>query len=299
MSISSVGSTFIPEATPSTRVQRAPSPGTAQSQSDSISAYGKGTSAERSDSTSQSTTSTVGGTATSVAPSAAYRPDYPPADNEKQSQEKPSQNDDSMGQTSRHDAGESQLSEEDQSKVDKLEKRDVEVRAHEAAHIAAAGQYAVSGANFSYETGPDGKRYAVGGDVSISLSEEQTPEATVAKMEVVIRAAMAPAQPSNQDHRVAAEASQKKAAAQREAIAAKSGASGENSGDTAEASVSTSGSPKPRQYSAAVGETDASEFHQSGLPAITRQVQHASARKAYGGASAPVSRSSRSMNWTM
>jgi hypothetical protein len=62
---------------------------------------------------------------------------------------------------------------------------------------------------FEYQTGPDGKRYASGGEVSIDTSEENTPEKTVKKMERVRAAAMAPKNPSPQDRRVASIASQR------------------------------------------------------------------------------------------
>jgi hypothetical protein len=91
--------------------------------------------------------------------------------------------------------------------ISELKRRDAEVRAHEQAHLAAAGQYARSGASFEFEVGPDGKRYAVGGEVGIDVSEAATPEQTVAKANIVRRAALAPARPSAQDRRVAAMAS--------------------------------------------------------------------------------------------
>ncbi len=88
-----------------------------------------------------------------------------------------------------------------------LQKRDTEVRAHEQAHLSAAGQYANGGASFSYVTGPGGKRYADGGEVSIDMSKEKTPEATIIKMRTVRRAALAPANPSGADRGIAARAS--------------------------------------------------------------------------------------------
>ncbi|MEM1213659.1 MAG: putative metalloprotease CJM1_0395 family protein [Planctomycetota bacterium] len=98
------------------------------------------------------------------------------------------------------------LSEEEQQQVRELQARDREVKAHEQAHKNAAGQYATSGPTYTYQTGPDGKRYAVGGSVGIDVSPEDTPEETLRKMEVVRRAALAPAEPSAQDRRVAAQA---------------------------------------------------------------------------------------------
>ncbi|MEZ5758801.1 MAG: putative metalloprotease CJM1_0395 family protein [Emcibacteraceae bacterium] len=100
----------------------------------------------------------------------------------------------------------SELNEEGQAEVERLKKVDQEVRAHEAAHKNAGGQFAGS-ASFSYSVGPDGKRYAVGGEVSIDVAPiEGDPEATVAKLDVVIAAALAPAKPSAQDRKVAAAA---------------------------------------------------------------------------------------------
>ncbi|MGR8930189.1 MAG: putative metalloprotease CJM1_0395 family protein [Gammaproteobacteria bacterium] len=93
--------------------------------------------------------------------------------------------------------------------VQALKDRDREVRTHEQAHLSAAGGLALSGAHFQYTTGPDGQRYAVGGDVSIDISEVPgDPEATIRKAETIRRAALAPAEPSEQDYRVAARASE-------------------------------------------------------------------------------------------
>jgi SprA family protein len=91
----------------------------------------------------------------------------------------------------------------DDPEVQDLRQRDREVRAHEAAHKAAAGQYGGS-VNYTYETGPDGKRYAVGGSVDIDVSPiPGDPQATIRKMEIVMRAAQAPDDPSPQDRMVA------------------------------------------------------------------------------------------------
>jgi hypothetical protein len=96
----------------------------------------------------------------------------------------------------------------EQQEVQELKQRDQEVRTHEAAHAAVGGQYA-GAPTLEYQTGPDGKRYAVSGAVSIDLSKEKgNPQDTIAKMEQVQAAAMAPAQPSSQDRRVAARAAQ-------------------------------------------------------------------------------------------
>lgn len=107
----------------------------------------------------------------------------------------------------REEYSKSENSSSDVQETQKLQKRDAEVRAHEQAHLSNAGQYAAGGASFSYETGPNGKRYAVGGEVPIDLSKEKDPQATLAKMTQVRRAALAPASPSAADRNIAARAS--------------------------------------------------------------------------------------------
>jgi len=110
----------------------------------------------------------------------------------------------------------SELSQREKLEVAELRMADIEVKAHERAHLAAAGQYARSGANYKYVRGPDGKDYAVAGEVQIDMSEESTPQMTITKMDVVQRAALAPANPSAQDRQVAAGAVKRKLAASEE-----------------------------------------------------------------------------------
>jgi len=107
------------------------------------------------------------------------------------------------------------LSPEEKRVVSQLQSRDAEVRAHEQAHISASGGLA-GGASYSYQEGPDGRRYAVGGEVGISVSSGATPDETIQKAQQVRSAALAPAQPSGQDRAVAAAASQMEAQALRE-----------------------------------------------------------------------------------
>ena len=110
-----------------------------------------------------------------------------------------------------------QLSEDQQRAVANLKARDREVRAHERAHLSAAGPHARGGASFQYQAGPDNVRYAVGGEVSIDISPVSgDPEATIRKAQVVRAAALAPSNPSAQDHQVAAAATKMEAQAQQE-----------------------------------------------------------------------------------
>lgn len=101
-----------------------------------------------------------------------------------------------------------QLTPEDAAQVAKLKQIDRQVRQHESAHLAASGGMATSGASFTYQKGPDGVNYAVGGEVSISTSPGRTPEETIARARTIRAAALAPADPSGQDRAVAAAASQ-------------------------------------------------------------------------------------------
>lgn len=97
--------------------------------------------------------------------------------------------------------------EQEQQEIRKLAARDREVRSHEQAHAAVGGKYAGSPV-YEFVRGPDGVSYAVGGEVSIDTSPiPGDPEATIAKAQQIRRAANAPAEPSPQDRRVAAEAS--------------------------------------------------------------------------------------------
>lgn len=96
----------------------------------------------------------------------------------------------------------------DAALIAKLKARDQQVRRHEQAHLAAAGGLAVSAASFTYQKGPDGVSYAVGGEVSIDTSPGRTPEETISRARTIRAAALAPADPSGQDLAVAAQASQ-------------------------------------------------------------------------------------------
>ena len=108
--------------------------------------------------------------------------------------------------------GGQQLTAEELAEVARLTARDREVRFHEAQHAAAAGGMA-GGMQFTYETGPDGKLYAVAGKVQITVMPGRTPEETLAKARQLRAAASAPADPSGQDATVAARAAQMEARA--------------------------------------------------------------------------------------
>ncbi|MFH0734313.1 MAG: putative metalloprotease CJM1_0395 family protein [bacterium] len=97
--------------------------------------------------------------------------------------------------------------EKTQAEIDRLKERDKEVRQHEEAHKRAAGGLLTVGPKYDYEIGPDGKKYAVSGEIQIDIAEiPGNPEATLKKAKQVQRAALAPREPSPQDNAIAANA---------------------------------------------------------------------------------------------
>ncbi|GAA3711248.1 putative metalloprotease CJM1_0395 family protein [Oceanisphaera sediminis] len=100
------------------------------------------------------------------------------------------------------------LSPEQEEQLRALQLRDREVRLHEQQHAGVGGQHA-GAPSYEYETGPDGKQYAVEGEVQIDLSPvADDPRATIDKMQQIKAAALAPAEPSQADKNAAARADQ-------------------------------------------------------------------------------------------
>ncbi|MAJ40475.1 MAG: catalase [Pseudoalteromonadaceae bacterium] len=131
-----------------------------------------------------------------------------------------SENSDSEQQQASEDTPEEEQDQQqlelEQQQIEELKARDTEVRVHEQAHASVGGQYAGS-PSYEYQRGPDGTNYAVGGEVQIDVSEiPGDPQATIDKMQTVRAAALAPAEPSSADRAIAADATQKMAAAQAE-----------------------------------------------------------------------------------
>lgn len=136
---------------------------------------------------------------------------------------------DKAEKTDKTDKSADNLSEEEKDQVEELKKRDAEVKAHEQAHMAAGGSYVKGGASYEYQAGPDGGRYAVGGEVQIDSSPVKgDPQATIAKAQTIAAAALAPAEPSGQDRAVAAQANKMMAQAQAELMQKNSGGKTEN-----------------------------------------------------------------------
>lgn len=110
-----------------------------------------------------------------------------------------------------------ELTQKEVQQVRELQSIDKNVKAHEAAHQAAGGGLA-GAASFTYTRGPDNQMYATAGEVPISMQKGNTPEETIANARQIVAAAMAPADPSPQDYKVAANAAKMEFDARAEAM---------------------------------------------------------------------------------
>ena len=117
-----------------------------------------------------------------------------------------------------------ELSDAESRQVEDLRQRDQEVRAHEQAHAASGGR----NVRYDYQTGPDGRQYAVGGSADIEISAiSNDHDGKISEARKMRAAALAPADPSTQDMAVAAratriemEAMAEKSDSQRESVRA-------------------------------------------------------------------------------
>ena len=125
-----------------------------------------------------------------------------PGAKEEAAGEEPAETENESGRT---EGAVKQLTPEEEEQVRKLAQRDQEVKAHEQAHVAASGGLAGT-PSYDYQTGPDGRRYAVGGEVGIRRGGSSNTDQALREAEAVKRGATAPAQPSGQDMAVAARA---------------------------------------------------------------------------------------------
>lgn len=85
----------------------------------------------------------------------------------------------------------------------RLETRDREVRAHELAHFHAGQPYSRAPEYF-YVSGPGGRQFAVGGVTPMdSALDPGNPTTALAKLRILRRATLAPAEPSPRDREIA------------------------------------------------------------------------------------------------
>jgi hypothetical protein len=94
----------------------------------------------------------------------------------------------------------------EQQEVQRLKRRDREVRQHEQTHAAALGPYA-GAIRYKYKAGPDGRMYAVGGSIQVRMNfGGSSPAARYHRAARIRRAAMGVGAPSSADVAVAVSA---------------------------------------------------------------------------------------------
>ena len=152
-----------------------------------------------------------------------------------------------------------ELSMEEQRIVTELQAADTNVRAHEAAHMAAGGGL-TSPASYTYERGPDNKMYAVAGEVGISTGEGNTPQESLNKAQTIRRAALAPADPSPQDLKVAAQAASMEMSARAQIMQEKMAQNSQNTNNSNE----TSGDAVNSAENSAVNSAENSNVNSAG-----------------------------------
>jgi hypothetical protein len=74
--------------------------------------------------------------------------------------------------------------------LDKFKSSDADVKAHEQLHASLAGTK--SPISYKYQAGPDGKLYAVGGEVRFDTSMPKDPKEAALKLDKIQKAASAP-----------------------------------------------------------------------------------------------------------
>ncbi|MBZ9613696.1 putative metalloprotease CJM1_0395 family protein [Rheinheimera maricola] len=185
-------------------------------------------------------------------------------------------------QAKQQEAKQQQVEQQEQQQIQELKSRDQEVKTHEQAHATVGGQYA-GAPSYSYELGPDGKQYAVGGEVQIDIAPiPGDPQATIQKMQQVRAAALAPAQPSAADRSIAAESMQRQMQAQAElvqqnaAVSSKSAQATNQSADTTQQSNGYADTATAADLSYSVSDkagSGAIVYPQRDTLAITAQMQ--------------------------
>ena len=81
--------------------------------------------------------------------------------------------------------------------LDKFKKTDADIKSHEQIH-ASIGQ-TTSPISYNYQEGPDGKMYAIGGQVRLDTSIPSDPKAAAFKLDMIEKAAAGPMNSSGAD----------------------------------------------------------------------------------------------------
>lgn len=171
-----------------------------------------------------------------------------------------------------------ELSMEEQRIVTELQAADTNVRAHEAAHMAAGGGL-TSPASYTYERGPDNKMYAVAGEVGISTGEGNTPQESLNKAQTIRRAALAPADPSPQDLKVAAQAASMEMSARAEILQEKMAQNSQNTNNSNEtraenstenSNINSAGNSAVNSTGNSAGNSNVNSAENSRIPSINQ-----------------------------
>ena len=88
--------------------------------------------------------------------------------------------------------------------LEKFKNSDSRIRTHEQAH--AASGITTTPISYKYQTGPDGKAYAVGGEVRLDTSIPNDPKEASFKLSQIQRAASAPSDISGADAQITIQA---------------------------------------------------------------------------------------------
>ena len=94
----------------------------------------------------------------------------------------------------------------DDPALERLKQLDRDVRAHESAHAAASGVQTIGSPRFRYTEGPDGKMYAVGGEVTVAVQSSGRPDDAMRAAQALRASALSSDNPSAADLGAAAEA---------------------------------------------------------------------------------------------
>lgn len=141
-------------------------------------------------------------------------------------------------------ANEQDMSERDQAALAQLRQRDAQVRQEENAHAGAAGSIA-GPIVYTYQRGPDGRMYAVGGSVSINAQTfSNDPQEARALGARIAAAANAATNPSGADMRAASMGDGIRAYGNAQALAAVGGAAEAGLAQPAVAGAPTLGDPE-------------------------------------------------------
>lgn len=92
--------------------------------------------------------------------------------------------------------------------LEKFKKTDAQIRSHEQVHATIG--HTTSPISYTYQQGPDGKMYAVGGSVRLDVSIPDDPKAASFKLDQIARAASGPSNPSGADIAIATQANMNK-----------------------------------------------------------------------------------------